>query len=136
MFSLLKKAVIAVAFVITFAVAASPVNYLAEDSDVYAYVNVTSLLKAKSLQQFIPMIEKDLQDTGVKVSDFDGELAIGANLDSADKNIQCNLDLIFALKNAAVKKLFDTLKKTDNGLKPTDIAGKPALEDKDGRIQW
>ena len=134
MFSLLKKTVIAVAFVITFAVAASPVNYLSPGSEGYAYVNVSSLLRAKPLQQFIPIIEKELQNTGFKVSDFDGELALGINILSNGNKVQCNIDFILGFKNAIAKKIFDRIKAANKNMTVSSVAGKPSLSDKDARI--
>ena len=135
MFSLLKKTVVALAVVITVAAAAvSPVDYLSAESDVYAFINASSLLQSKTLQQFIPMIEKELQGSGVKVSDFEGELALGMNISVENKNVMCNADLVFAFKNAVAKKLFDSIKKNDKEMTAASVNGKPAIADKDGRI--
>ena len=135
MFSLLKKAVIAVAFVITFTVAASPVDYLSADSDAYLYVNISNLLNAKTVQQFIPMVDKELKEAGLKARDFDGKVALGINISAKNNNIQANLDAILELKNAKAKDIFDTIIiSSDEDFKAETIAGKPAIKSDDVRI--
>ena len=134
MFSLLKKTVIAVAVAITVAVAASPVDYLSAESDVYAYVNTSSLMEVKTLQQFIPLIEKELQEDGLKINDFEGELALGMNISAENKKVMYNIDIVYAFKNAVAKKLFDSIKKGDAEMTATTVSGKPALKDENGRI--
>ena len=129
MFSLLKKAVIAVAFVITFTVAASPVDYLSADSDAYLYVNLSKLLNAKTVQQFIPMVDKELKEAGLKARDFDGKVALGINISANNNNIQANLDAILELKKAKAQDIFDAIIiSSDEDFKAETIAGKPAIK--------
>ena len=134
MFSMLKKTVIAAALVITFAVAASPVDYLSPESDVCAYVNVSSLLNVTAMQQFIPMIESELQSSGMKLKDFEGELAIGLNLSTSGKDVQVNIDAVIELKKAIAKRLFNLAKASEKESKSSFIAGRPAFSSKDGRM--
>ena len=134
MFSLLKKTVIAVAFAITFAVAASPVDYLSANSDAYAYINFSSLLKTKMAQPFLPLLENELKSSGVSVKDLDSEVALGINVDNLNNKTACNIDVVMELKNAVSKKLFDSIKNNDKDLAATTVAGKPALSSNAGRI--
>lgn len=134
MFSMLKKAVIAIAFVIAFAVAASPVDYLNKDSNIYIYVNTANLLKAKSLQKYISMLDEELKDSGLKARDFSGKAAIGVNLAAKQKEMLCNFDVIVQLNPDVAAKIYNIIEKESDNENKKTVAGKAALEEDELRV--
>ena len=134
MFSMLKKAVIAIAFVIAFAVAASPVDYLNKDSNIYIYVNTANLLKATSLQKYISMLDEELKDSGLKARDFSGKAAIGVNLAAKQKETLCNIDVIVQLNPDVAAKIYNFLEKESDNENKKIVAGKAALEKDEVRV--
>ncbi|MBE6405019.1 MAG: hypothetical protein E7040_03260 [Lentisphaerae bacterium] len=133
MFPTLKKTVAAVAFVIAFAVVASPLSYLPKEIQMAGYVNVSTLLEHPAFQTFIPMIDKDLKEGGLSVKDFDGKAALGFDFKTEKNKMQANVNIVLELKRPTAKKIFESIIKENPKAKFT-LKGKPAWQDEDFRV--